>query len=640
VYLAVAVIVWLHVWTGHPNTVITCGCGDPASSIWFTAWPAYALAHGHNPLFSTAVGYPEGINLIFAAYGIVLAPITWVFGAVAALNVALTISPVLSAVAMFALARRWVSWVPAAFVAGLLYGFSPFVMANLGSAHIDLVLLAVPPLVVICLDDLLIHQRRRPVAMGIALGALCAVQFFIGIEVLVLMVIEAMIGIALIVVYAGLRDPDALRRKARGASVGVLAALVTAVVLLAWPIGFALAGPAHFSSLIHPGVRLSSFTGSTRGLVTRPTPSLQGAFSAAYYRIVGGYQGPIISQQYLGYGIFAVVVAGTVAWRQDRRLWLFGLLALGSLFVLVSGGPILASLPILKNVVPLHVVIFAILALAVMLAIITDKIHRWVGDWVTTRRATRTGTAGSGAGWVAGVLAGLVVAAVAVTPPAAYVATGIPLTLQSVTLPHWFTTVAPRLRDHPVVLALPAPFTVTKAGLTWRNGSARPISLAISGKQSALAWQALSGQRFAMVGAGGLGATVAHRAGEDQGQNVITQVTFAYGSGVAVTGADIAAVHRALVEWGVTTIVLPDQPELPAYDKVASVPLMASLMTAATGARPVHIADAWVWQAVNHDRPASFPSTARFSTCTSSVFGYSMAISTLAANCLLAGTSP
>ena len=108
-----------------------------------------------------------------------------------------------------------------------------------------------------------------------------------------------------------------------------------------------------------------------------------------------------------------------------------------------------------------------------------------------------------------------------------------------------------------------------------------------------------------------------HDAGEDQGQNIITKVTFAYGSSPNVTSSDIVAVHRALSEWGVTMVVLPDQPELPSYDQVASVTAMAALISAATGARPTHVADAWVWRRVNHDNPQAYPDAAQYARCTS-----------------------
>ena len=34
---------------------------------------------------------------------------------------------------MFVLLRRWVSWAPAAFFGGLVYGFSPFMVTELAS---------------------------------------------------------------------------------------------------------------------------------------------------------------------------------------------------------------------------------------------------------------------------------------------------------------------------------------------------------------------------------------------------------------------------------------------------------------------------------------------------------------------------
>ena len=145
-------------------------------------WPAYAISHGFNPLYSRAMFYPTGVNLLSnagtVAIGVLLAPITWLFGPVATLNVAVTLSPVLSSLAMFILLRRWVSWAPAAFFGGLFYGFSPFFITNLTNAHFFLGMAVVPPLVVACLDELLVRQRSRPVVTGIVLGLLITLQFF------------------------------------------------------------------------------------------------------------------------------------------------------------------------------------------------------------------------------------------------------------------------------------------------------------------------------------------------------------------------------------------------------------------------------------------------------------------------------
>ncbi len=161
-YLLVSMVVWWNVWTSHPTSTTTCGCGDTSLFTWFLDWPAYATAHGLNPLYSTAIHVPYGVNLLantsVLAVGVVLAPVTWLFGPVATLNVALTLAPALSALAMFVLLRRWVSWSPAAFIGGLLYGFSPFVLVEPHRRPPDAGSGRGPPLVVACLDELLMRQ--------------------------------------------------------------------------------------------------------------------------------------------------------------------------------------------------------------------------------------------------------------------------------------------------------------------------------------------------------------------------------------------------------------------------------------------------------------------------------------------------
>jgi hypothetical protein len=639
IYVLLSLIIWSHLWTGHPASMATCGCGDMSASIWYTSWPAYAISHGLNPLYSSALGYPTGVNLIFATYGIVMTPFTWLFGPIVSLNIILTVSPVLSALAMFALVRRWVSWTPAAFVAGLWYGFSPFVLTNLSSGHVDLGMVAIPPLVVMCLDELLIRQRRRPVAIGCVLGLLFSVQFLVGTEVLIMTLIEVAIGIAILIVFAAYRKPVHFREKARRAAIGCLASVVTALVLLAYPTWFALAGPAHFSGSLHPGLSLSSFEGSVHSLFLPMQPLTHGSFSSEFFRIVGGYQGPVLSSEYFGVGVVAACLAGLIVWRRDRLMWFFGALSLASLFLATSAGSFLAGLPVLRNIVPLHFVLLAYLSVAVVLGVVVDHTRTSVGQAVR-RQTEQTPEEPSSSRqeplerW-AGSLIALAVAALAIAFPAAYFVQGIPITVEPIVIPTWFRTVAPRLPTHLVVLALPAPFTVTEAGLTWQGANGETYPLAISEKEAAMTWQALGGQRYSIVGPGGLGAGVSHRAGENQGQNVITQVTFAYGTRPNVNSSDIAAVHRALSEWGVTTVVLPDQPELPPYDQVASVPEMAALITAATGARPVHIADAWVWRGVDRDVPASFADATQFARCTAGPPGRGAAAVDRTTSCVL-----
>jgi hypothetical protein len=273
VYLAVSVLLWWGVWSTHPTSTTTCACGDSALFLWFLEWPAYALAHGHSLFWSAWLFHPQGINLLsntsVLAIGTVLAPVTWLFGPVATLNVAATLSPVLAALAMFWLLRRWVSWSPAAFAGGLLYGFSPFVVGSLADGHLMTATLVVPPLVVACLDEILVRQRHRARTVGIVLGGLLAVQFFVSTELLVLLVVMVAVALVLLLGYGLAGHRDELRRRLPRAAAGAAWGAGTAAVLLAYPTWFALAGPAHLDGLVWPDAG-QAIDGVTLSNLVRP----------------------------------------------------------------------------------------------------------------------------------------------------------------------------------------------------------------------------------------------------------------------------------------------------------------------------------------------------------------------------------
>ena len=221
-YLALAVALWSGVWFHHPTSTATCGCGDTSLLTWFMSWPAYAITHGHSLLFSTRALHPQGINLAantsFLAISVPLAPVTWAFGPVASLNVAATLAPVVTALSARALLLRWTTWQPAAFLAGLFYGFSPFVIENLSLQHVEFATLVVPPLLFWCLDELLVRQRGRAWAWGLALGGLATLQFFLSSELLVVCVLAAAIGTLFLVVAGLVRSPRAVADRLRHAA--------------------------------------------------------------------------------------------------------------------------------------------------------------------------------------------------------------------------------------------------------------------------------------------------------------------------------------------------------------------------------------------------------------------------------------
>jgi hypothetical protein len=609
-----ALLLWWHTWTTHPTSVTTCGCGDSSFVTWFLAWPAYAISHGLNPLYSTLLFHPTGVNLLSnpgaVGLGISLAPVTWLFGPVATLNVALTLAPFLSALAMFLLLRRWVTWQPAAFIGGLFYGFSPFVLISLTDAHLILGMAFVPPLLVLCLDELLIRQRWRPAATGVALGLLVAIQFLIGTESLALVGIAAVIGCVLVVLVS-LRHAELIRQRARYALVALGSAVVTTVVLLAYPVWFTFGGPAHLSGPIWPAATDISFGGTTLRDYFLPSPPSALATSLGHQ--LGGYQAPTYSGQYFGLGLAAVLVIGLVVWRRDRRLWLFAALAVIS--VPLSFGlqfhrwtlwRLFVRFPLMANVIPSRFLLVTYLAAAVMLGLIVDH------TVTTTNQRLRPHPVGANAAdtpahsavpdgiargpvrrptW--GALAGVAVGAIALVPIVVYYAPGLPFTTQAVLVPQWYRSVAPHLAKNQVILAFPVPWAY---------------------KQSAMTWQAVAGMPYAMVGGSGP-ASIPQRAGRERaGQAYIGHLSLIEAPDT-VTPEQVSATRRALDGWGVTTVVVPDPSVQPSYQRVRNVSFIAAVITAATGRRPAHQAGAWVWSGVNHAGPPVQGTTAQFSQC-------------------------
>ena len=608
-YLALSVGLWWNVWSTHPTTVTTCGCGDSSLFTWFLAWPAYAIAHGLNPLYSTHLFHPAGINLLSntaeIGFGIVLAPITWAFGPIATLNVALTLSPALSAMTMYLLLRRWVSWSPAAFVGGLLYGFSPFVIVSLTDAHLMLGMAAFPPLIVLCLDELLIRQRWRWWVTGLGIGVLALLQFSVGTELLVLTAIAAAIGTLLVVANAAVVSREVLVDRAPYAIRATGAAVVSSLFLVAWPAWFALAGPAHLSGNVW-GSPLLSYGGNSLRYFVHPMAA--SARVTALTHEVGGYQAPSLSGQYFGIGLLGVLAVGLVLWRRDRRLWLLAVvgvicsfLSLGLSFHGWTLWRLFVRGPLMENVIPSRFVLFTYLCAAAMLAIIIDHVRRF-GSGRARNNRERT---------IVGWCGGLVVAAIALVPIVVYLADGLPLTAVPVQLPAWFATVAPDLPPNQVLLVFPFAF-----------------------RQSNMTWQAVDRMRYAMVGGGGPNSLLSRAGKQMAGDRYLAYLSFAGGSQEIVPG-EVAAVRSALDGWGVTGIVLPDPKGMAKYDRTAAVRSIVVLTTAATGQIPSYRAHAWVWSDIDRAGPAVHPTGAQLSSCTAGSADGSVASIQASAACIL-----
>ncbi|MDA8357630.1 MAG: hypothetical protein M0Z95_15345 [Actinomycetota bacterium] len=395
IYVALAVAVFKDVWFAHPSNTMNLG-GDQYNFVWFFEWVTWAIVHGHNPFYSSYLNYPYGVNLLSNAgvtgLGLLFTPVTLAFGPIAAFVTAETAAIALSALAGYIFVRRWVRWRPAAFAGGLLFGFSPYELAQSAAGHIHLTFLAFPPLILLALHDLVVRQRSSPRKVGITLGLLCVAQFFISTEILFDTVLIG--GIA--VIATALLGYRSIGEKARFALLGALWSAGVAAILLAYPLWFMLAGPAHISGKIQlvPQAYRADLLGpvipdANLWLTTHHLSNIAGHFANSTAEN-GSYLGVVV--------MLTLLVATIVLWRRNevKVAAIAGVaafvLSLGSGLVVdgappaaVSGFPlpgrILADLPLFDNGIPARFSLFCALFAALIVAVTLGELHEKVIGW-------------------------------------------------------------------------------------------------------------------------------------------------------------------------------------------------------------------------------------------------------------------
>ncbi|MGH9097583.1 MAG: hypothetical protein ACRDWB_09165, partial [Acidimicrobiales bacterium] len=188
------------------------------------------------------------------------------------------------------------------------------------------------------------------------------------------------------------------------------------------------------------------------------------------------------------------------------------------------------------------------------------------GGALRPRRAVRAGLVATSAA--------LAVAGVAIAPVAVALAPNLPLTVQPVTVPRWFVAVAPHLGPGQVVLAYP---------------------FATADSQSSIPWQAIDRMSFAMPGGGGPAGTVARAGADAAGFSVLRAASVPLVAPPAESEANLQSVRRALRDWEVTTVVVPGDPGLAAYQTGRGTPYAVAFFTAVLGSAPTYRSGAWVW---------------------------------------------
>jgi hypothetical protein len=153
--------------------------GDTGVYVWnLWVFRHEIVEHGRFPFFTSEIlALNPGAPLILHNYtslaNIIAFPLLPLFGIIATFNVLTIASGIASAFAAFIFLRRLTGDSAAAWVGGLLFGFSPFMTAR-STAHFSLVQAAVLPAFALALDRVL---ERPTLRRGALAGAIVAIAF-------------------------------------------------------------------------------------------------------------------------------------------------------------------------------------------------------------------------------------------------------------------------------------------------------------------------------------------------------------------------------------------------------------------------------------------------------------------------------
>lgn len=410
VYILLSILVygssWLH---GISHTLQCGGCGDNGQEVWFLAWASHAFTNLQDPLRTNIVNYPFGADLAnltsMPLAGILSTPVIALSGPIAAYNVLLVGAFAGSATAAMFASRRFVKSTWAAFLAGLIYGFSPYMIGQ-GAGHLFALFAAIPPLMLIVLDEMLVVQERHWWASGVALGLLAVFQLGFSLEVFADVVVVGLIGV-LILVMASTSVRTNFRRSAR--SLGLAAIIAAPVAALFLYIG--RTGPEHASGPLHPVQALSGLSSDIASLFA-PTVNQFVNFGTSSYgsKLVlltppGRPWSNDVTENgaYIGIPLLLLLLFGLYKYRKEAFLR-FSFAVAGAAFLISMGAhlhlfghstpvplpfDIFIHLPLLDSEVASRYTLFMWLFLAMAVAFIVDHWWRDAGRPVSRKHVSK-----------------------------------------------------------------------------------------------------------------------------------------------------------------------------------------------------------------------------------------------------------
>jgi len=298
---------------------------DAGAYVWGFWWMAHSVEHLSNPWFTRAITAPVGVQLGYHALmplvGVVMMPVTVLFGPSASYNLLSVLTPGLLCYAMYRAARLWLRSETGAIAAGGFFGLSSIMtwhawyQLNLAAGVLFLPL-ALEAAVRLRRDP----SRKRAIILGVVVGA----SLLTDQESAVLVAI-----LVLLTLLPWLARPGAPGWPRRLAATGVAAvvALGVASPQIAAMVAQSRAGGATFPA---GAVAVDyEFSGADLSGLFAVSPRVTRLGLTALRPI--SYRGPVLDGVLtFGLALTALAVFGLiVSWRR-RSAWLLALLWLGS----------------------------------------------------------------------------------------------------------------------------------------------------------------------------------------------------------------------------------------------------------------------------------------------------------------------
>jgi hypothetical protein len=445
------------------SMLMNCGCRDSAQEVWFLAWTSFAVTHLHNPLYSNWMEYPAGANMMantaYPLLGLLATPVTLIAGPVASLNFLLRLGFAATATSGFAVLRRFAPWGPAAFLGGLLYGFSPYMVGE-GLGHAFLLFAPLPPLIFLAIERLV--RGEAPARwLGLAIGGLAGMQLYISSEILFTTVIMVIAGLA---VWA-LAARHEVREKLHRLAAGTAWAAGTFAVLAAYGLYVFFDGPQHTTGPPRPVSILSTYHADLLSAFIPTSSEWLAPFSSVGNRLSGGN----ITETGAYLGIPFLVLLGVLAVRHFREPMVRFGLALAGIAYLLSLGPwleidgvdthiplpfaLFVHLPLFDGLISGRFAMYTAFFCALVLAVGLDRSYAALAAREATGQARVRGSA----------LAALAAACLVPLIP------NFPYHEVPAGVPTYFTSSASKaIPEGSVVLLYPYPWTPNNEGQLWQ----------------------------------------------------------------------------------------------------------------------------------------------------------------------------